>query len=54
MFDIDTQTWSDGNLPFDNQLVDGHTYRKEYVTGYEMDYIEEVEKQLEHEPDSEQ
>lgn len=56
MYDQDTMMWSDGNLPHDNQIVDGYC-TGEVGTYYTQDYITLLDKALnrsEHEPDLEQ
>lgn len=58
MYDQDTMMWSDGNLPYDDQRVDGYGTR-EVGTYYTQDYIALLDKtlhrnELEHEPDLEQ
>lgn len=56
MYDTDTMTWSDGNLPYDDQRIDGYGTR-EVGTYYTQDYIELLDRALhvsEHEPDLEQ
>lgn len=58
MYDHNTMTWSDGNLPHNEQLVDGYSTR-EVGNYWTQDYLSILSKaldtpQLEHEPDLEQ
>lgn len=51
-------TWSDGNMPYDEQLVDGYGTR-EVGNYWTQDYLAMLSKvldvpELEHEPDLEQ
>lgn len=53
MYNQETMEWTDGNLPHDNQLVDGYG-KREPETEWEQDLITIISNSLEHEPDLEE